>query len=77
MDDRPYPLVKTWNDAKQRYEWVETEPDACPACGAAWDLPRTMLRGYEPCGTHRGHRTWRCQTCRVATLNPPGDDTCR
>lgn len=69
-DGELYPVVRRWNAKRGWYEWVETEPDACPN-GHPWTAPYSMRRGHQSCLEHDGHRTWTCDTCGVTVLNPP------
>ena len=46
--------------------WVEWKPQACPACGADWTVPRSHLVGWSnqrpiPC------RNFVCLSCDVVT----------
>lgn len=75
--DELYPLVTEWNPRLKRHELVETEPDACPACGAPWGKPYSMQRGYRECSEHKGHRSWRCRTCDEITVNVVEGAGCR
>jgi hypothetical protein len=68
VSSEEYPLVKQWNG--RYFEWVETEPDACPN-GHPWGPAGSMRRGYLSCTEHDGHRIWTCVTCGVEVLNPP------
>lgn len=74
MPSDEYPLVQVFDEKRGYSVWVESEPEACPKCGASWAEPYTMRRGWVACSDHEGHsghRTWRCVACDEMTLSPP------
>lgn len=47
----------------------------CPNCGTDWTKPQTAQLAFKPCScdtvVYRGHNSYRCNTCKHTTYDPP------